>query len=53
MRPGRMVPRLELVALAFRDGMSSACSYAVAARNDEKLGILTIDTERRTQRSFI
>jgi hypothetical protein len=37
MRPGRMVPPVELAALAFRDAMSSACSYAVAARNDEKI----------------
>jgi hypothetical protein len=32
-----MVPPVELVALAFRDGMSSACSYAIAARNGEKI----------------
>jgi hypothetical protein len=33
-----MIPPVELVALAFRDAMSSACSYAVEARNDEKIG---------------
>jgi hypothetical protein len=27
MRPGCMVPPVELVALAFRDAMSSACSW--------------------------
>ena len=32
-----MVPPVELVALAFRDAMSSAGSYAVAARNDDKI----------------
>jgi hypothetical protein len=30
-----MVPPVELMALAFRD--ASSCSYAVAARNDEKM----------------
>jgi hypothetical protein len=33
-----MVPPVELVALAFRDAMSAACSYAVAERDDEKIG---------------
>jgi hypothetical protein len=32
-----MVPPVELMALAFRDAMSSASSYAIAARNDEKI----------------
>jgi len=37
LRPDCLVSPVELAALDFRDAKSSGCSYAVAARNDEKI----------------